>query len=109
MLCVVVGPHAFAWMCESEVGTRQHPSGQWLDLDRILAVTGASRRKTFRLRAAAVCQGARAPRGPVQAVRRRLFAYNEAPTIAVAIDCWFGARRQQTRPFLLRFTGGSLN
>jgi hypothetical protein len=28
------------------------------------------------------------------------FAYNEVPTIAVAIDCWFRARQQLTRPFL---------
>ena len=42
--------------------------------------------------------------GLVQAVRPRLFAYNEAPTIAVAIDCWFRARRQETRPFFLRLS-----
>jgi hypothetical protein len=29
-----------------------------------------------------------------------LFAYNETPTIAVAIDCWLWARQQLTRPFL---------
>jgi hypothetical protein len=28
------------------------------------------------------------------------FAYNEVPTIAVAIDCWFRARHKLTRPFL---------
>jgi GTP-binding protein LepA len=33
-------------------------------------------------------------------VRSGLFAYNETPTIAVAIDCWFWARQQLTRPFL---------
>ena len=32
-------------------------------------------------------------------VRAGLFAYNEAPTIAVAIDCWFRARHFSTRPF----------
>ena len=34
------------------------------------------------------------------AVRAGLFAYNEVPTIAVAIDCWFRARHFETRPFL---------
>jgi hypothetical protein len=29
-----------------------------------------------------------------------LSAYNEFPTIAVAIDCWFRARHHLTRPFL---------
>ena len=33
-------------------------------------------------------------------VHSGLFAYNETPTIAVAIDCWFRARHQLTRPFL---------
>jgi hypothetical protein len=28
------------------------------------------------------------------AVRPCVFAYNEIPTIAVAIDCWFRARQQ---------------
>jgi hypothetical protein len=40
-------------------------------------------------------------------VRPGLFAYNEAPTIAVAIDCWFRARRYSTRPFF--FSGSRLN
>jgi hypothetical protein len=31
----------------------------------------------------------------------QLFAYNEAPTFAVANDCWFRARRYTTRPFFL--------
>jgi hypothetical protein len=35
------------------------------------------------------------------AVRHALFAYNEAPAIAVAKDCWFGARQYSTRPFFL--------
>jgi hypothetical protein len=35
------------------------------------------------------------------AVRVGLFAYNEVPTIAVAIDCWFRARPHSTRPFFL--------
>jgi hypothetical protein len=35
-----------------------------------------------------------------KAVAGRLFAYNEVPTIAVAIDCWFRARPYSTRPFL---------
>jgi len=35
------------------------------------------------------------------AVLEGQFAYNEAPTIAVAIDCWFRARHYQTRPFFL--------
>ena len=35
------------------------------------------------------------------AVWHGLFAYNEAPTIAVANDCWFRARRHSTRPFFL--------
>jgi hypothetical protein len=39
------------------------------------------------------------------AVLEGQFAYNEAPTIAVAIDCWFRARHYQTRPF---FFYGSL-
>jgi hypothetical protein len=39
------------------------------------------------------------------AVRVGQFAYNEDPTIAVAIDCWFRARRHQTRPF---FFDGSM-
>ena len=30
--------------------------------------------------------------GVLGTVRRWLFAYNEVPTIAVAIDCWFRAR-----------------
>jgi hypothetical protein len=38
------------------------------------------------------------------AVRPGLFAYNEAPTIAVAIDCWFRARHQSTRPFFFSGT-----
>jgi hypothetical protein len=41
------------------------------------------------------------------AVRPGLFAYNEAPTIAVAIDCWFRARHYSTRPFF--FVPGLLN
>jgi hypothetical protein len=36
----------------------------------------------------------------VAGVHSGLFAYNETPTIAVAIDCWFWARQQLTRPFL---------
>jgi urea transporter len=36
-------------------------------------------------------------------VRAGLFAYNEAPTTAVAIACWFRARRISTRPFFLGF------
>ena len=35
------------------------------------------------------------------AVRAGLFAYNEVPAIAVAIDCWFRARHFSTRPFFL--------
>ncbi|ABE45543.1 hypothetical protein Bpro_3639 [Polaromonas sp. JS666] len=38
--------------------------------------------------------------GDFGTVRRWLFAYNEVPTIAVAIDCWFRARHYSTRPFL---------
>ena len=30
-----------------------------------------------------------------------LFAYNEIPTIAVAIDCWLRARHELTRPFFM--------
>jgi hypothetical protein len=30
-----------------------------------------------------------------------LFAYNEVPTIAVAKDCWFRARRLFDAPFFL--------
>jgi hypothetical protein len=30
-----------------------------------------------------------------------VFAYNEFPTYAVAIACWFWARQQMTRPFFL--------
>jgi GTP-binding protein LepA len=43
-------------------------------------------------------------------VHSGLFAYNETPTIAVAIDCWFWARQQLTRPFLCVFamSGGPL-
>src|SRR3569832_852969 len=40
-------------------------------------------------------------RGEFADGRPGLFAYNEAPTIAVAIDCWFRARRHSTRPFFL--------
>jgi hypothetical protein len=29
------------------------------------------------------------------------FAYNELPTIAVAISCWFWARQHLTRPFFM--------
>jgi hypothetical protein len=29
-----------------------------------------------------------------------VFAYNETPTNAVAIACWFWARHHMTRPFL---------
>jgi hypothetical protein len=35
----------------------------------------------------------------IGAVRSELFAYNEAPTFAVANDCWFRARPNSTRPF----------
>jgi urea transporter len=42
--------------------------------------------------------------GPVAGpVRTGLFAYNEVPTTAVAIACWFRARRISTRPFFLGF------
>jgi hypothetical protein len=34
----------------------------------------------------------------------RDFAYNEAPTFAVANDCWFRARRYTTRPFFFSFS-----
>jgi hypothetical protein len=37
-------------------------------------------------------------------VRAGLFAYNEAPTIAVANDCWFRARPFTTRPFFFAQT-----
>ena len=30
-----------------------------------------------------------------------VFAYNEVPTIAVAIACWFRARQHLTRPFFM--------
>ena len=30
-----------------------------------------------------------------------LFSHNEAPTIAVAIDCWFSGRHHSTRPFFV--------
>jgi hypothetical protein len=30
-----------------------------------------------------------------------VFAYNELPTYAVAIACWFRARQRMTRPFFL--------
>jgi len=36
----------------------------------------------------------------LQGVHDGLFAYNETPTIAVAIDCWLRARQHLTRPFL---------
>jgi hypothetical protein len=39
--------------------------------------------------------------GDFWAVRSWLFAYNEAPTFAVANDCWFRARQNSTRPFFL--------
>ncbi len=35
------------------------------------------------------------------AVQFGVFAYNEFPTYAVAIACWFWARQQMTRPFFL--------
>jgi hypothetical protein len=37
---------------------------------------------------------------PSEAISFGLSAYNEVPTIAVAIDCWFRARHHLTRPFL---------
>src|SRR5256885_12461634 len=40
--------------------------------------------------------------GLVRAWFSARFAYNKVPTIAVARDCWFGARRSWTRPFFLR-------
>jgi hypothetical protein len=42
------------------------------------------------------------------AVRKPLFAYNEAPAIAVAKDCWFGARQYSTRPFFLSLRFNSI-
>jgi hypothetical protein len=36
-----------------------------------------------------------------KAVPFGLFAYNEVPTIAVAIACWFWARQHLTRPFFM--------
>jgi hypothetical protein len=38
---------------------------------------------------------------PLLGWRFGFFAYNELPTIAVAIACWFWARQQMTRPFFL--------
>jgi hypothetical protein len=51
------------------------------------------------------CVDAMTCRASWGAVRVGQSAYNEAPAIAVANDCWFRARRHQTRPF---FFYGSL-
>jgi hypothetical protein len=48
----------------------------------------------------ACCSPATRRRGQLGGLHSGLFAYNETPTIAVAIDCWFRARQQLTRPFL---------
>src|SRR5256885_4181531 len=49
-----------------------------------------------------VTDQARTFAGLVRAWFSARFAYNKVPTIAVARDCWFGARRSWTRPFFLR-------
>jgi hypothetical protein len=38
---------------------------------------------------------------PLLGWRFGFFAYNELPTIAVAIACWFWARQHLTRPFFM--------
>jgi hypothetical protein len=48
-----------------------------------------------------VVESQRRPSGIFGALLSALFAYNEAPTFAVANDCWFRARQYPTRPFFL--------